>query len=765
MSILKKFASELNEPQAQAVSTINGPLLILAGAGSGKTRVLTYRMANTIAQGEATADQILAVTFTNKAAREMEARVVKLLNELSIPVYDRMWVSTFHSICARILRDDIHLLDYRPFFAIYDDGDQMSLLRKVLQVLNINEKMYPARSFQARINEAKQQAQTPDDLARKGSMWWDERSLDVYRLYEQELKRSNALDFGDLLFKTYDLFRSYPDILQKYQERFQYISVDEYQDTNHIQYLIVKQLAEGHRNLCVVGDEDQSIYSWRGADIRNILEFEKDFPEAKVVKLEENYRSTGTIVRAASEVIKNNTQRKDKTLFTSNADGDKIKIHEDVNEYEEARFVVQNIETIIKGGESLTYKDFAVFYRTNAQSRVIEDLMRSHSIPYRLVGGVRFYERMEIKDVLAYLRTMINPQDDMAVQRIINVPARGIGKTTVEKIEDIGIKNKISFYDAILQAAETRVVHSGAARKLRDFRALTDALAVKSKSLRLSELFVELLDATEYVIRLKEENTPEAQARIDNLEEFANAIRQFEQERGDEATLANFLEEMALVSDADKVQEGDDVVTLMTLHISKGLEFPVVFIVGMEEGLFPSSRAIDDADPTSVEEERRLAYVGMTRARRKLFLTHARQRRVWGQEQMHPPSRFLKEIPEQYVIAHSRIQRPAFLDRYREKYGSGTTEPNKPLGLASSRRQRLTGNRSSDFDVMPDYENSSNESQPRAYEKGMRVRHPTFGTGSIYQVEGTGEMQKVSVLFHDQTFKKFVVKYARLEII
>lgn len=763
MSILKKFADELNEPQAQAVGAINGPLLILAGAGSGKTRVLTYRMANIIAQGEATADQILAVTFTNKAAREMEHRVGKLLHELGIPVYERMWVSTFHSICARILREDIYLLDYKPFFAIYDDSDQISLIRKVLQILNINEKMYPARSFQARINEAKQLAQTPDDIAKKGSMWWDEKSVDVYRIYEEELKRANSLDFGDLLFKTYDLFRTYPDILKKYQDRFQYISVDEYQDTNHIQYLIVKQMAEAHRNLCVVGDEDQSIYSWRGADIRNIMEFEKDFPEAKVVKLEENYRSTAVIVRAASEVIKNNTQRKDKTLFTSNDDGDKILVHEDLNEYEESRFVVQNIESIMREGK-LGYKDFAVFYRTNAQSRVIEDLMRSHSIPYRLVGGVRFYERMEIKDVLSYLRTMLNPADDVAVQRIINVPARGIGKTTVEKIAEHAIRNKITFYDAILEAAEQRLVHAGAARKMREFRALTDTLAEKSKSLKLHELFVELLDATEYVIRLKEENTPESQARIDNLEEFANAIRQFEQERGEEATLGNFLEEMALVSDADQAKEGDDVVTLMTLHISKGLEFPIVFIVGMEEGLFPSSRSIDDTDPTSVEEERRLAYVGMTRARQRLFLTYAKQRRVWGQEQMHPPSRFLKEIPEQYVERKSRVQRPAFLDRYREKYGV----PEQPATVPG-RRARILGGAggtpsSSDFDVMPDYENMS-DSGPRAYEKGMRVRHPTFGVGSIYQVEGTGEMQKVSVVFHDQTFKKFVVKYARLEIV
>ena len=750
MTILKKFSDQLNDRQAEAVATLTGPLLILAGAGSGKTRVLTFRMANLIAQGECSANQILAVTFTNKAAREMENRVVAQLHELGIPVFERMWVSTFHSICARILREDIHLLEYQPFFGIYDDSDQVSLIKKILQSLNINDKMYPPRGFQARINEAKQLAMTPDDLAKKGSLWWDEKSLEVYRLYEEQMKRANALDFGDLLFKTFDLFRSYPDILRKYQDRFQFISVDEYQDTNHIQYLIVKQLAEQHRNLCVVGDEDQSIYSWRGADIANIMSFEKDFPEAKVIKLEENYRSSLTIVSAASEVIKNNTQRKDKTLFTKNEDGEKIWVHEDINEYEEARFVVQNVEALVNA-DNLRYQDFAVFYRTNAQSRVLEDLMRGHNIPYKLVGGVKFYERMEIKDILAYFKTILNPADGVAASRIINVPARGIGKTTVERIEEVAITHKMHFYDAIVYAAEHRLVHAGAARKLREFRNLLDSLAARAKTLKLSELFVELLDATEYVVRLKEENTPESQARIDNLEEFANAIRQFEQERGEEATLTNFLEEMALVSDADSIEEGSDYVTLMTLHISKGLEFPVVFIVGMEEGLFPSARSIDATDPDSVEEERRLAYVGMTRARRRLFLTHARSRRVWGQEQMHPPSRFLKEIPERFVHSQSRIPRPSqFVERYRDARGTAQTPRSSQRG---------------DFDVMPDYEHASDYENNANYAKGMRVRHPTFGLGSIFQVEGDGEMQKVSVIFHDKTFKKFVVKYARLEIV
>jgi len=755
MAILKKFADVLNPRQIEAVETIHGPLLILAGAGSGKTRVLTYRIANLIAQGEASPEQVLAVTFTNKAAREMEARVVKLLQELGFPVYERMWVSTFHSLFARILRDDIHLLEYKPFFAIYDDSDQISLIKKVLQALNINDKQHPPRSFQARINEAKQMAMGPDEVASRAGIWWDERTMEVYRMYEEQMKRANALDFGDLLLKSYDLFRSYPDILKKYQDKFQYLSVDEYQDTNHIQYLLVKMLASEHRNLCVVGDEDQSIYSWRGADIRNILDFEKDFPEAKVVKLEENYRSTKTIVSAASELIKTNTQRKNKTLFTANEDGEKIVVHEEINEYEEARFVVQNIDRALRESNGdLTHKDFAVFYRTNAQSRVIEDLMRSHSIPYKLVGGVKFYERMEIKDMISYLKLFLNPADDIAAQRIINVPARGIGKTTVDKIIELGLSEKIPFFAAISRAIDTRLVNAGTTRKLRDFHGLIESLTAKAKGLKISELFVEILDATEYVLRLKEEKTPESQSRIDNLEEFANAIRQFEQERGDEASLTNFLEELALVSDVDSVDETDNQVTLMTLHVSKGLEFPYVFIVGMEEGLFPSGRALDEADADGIEEERRLAYVGMTRARQRLFLTYARSRRVWGQEQNHPPSRFLQEIPDKFVTRNSRLQRPAFLDRYK------SYESPAPMPVRNT-KHKISASAPDDFDVMPDYETSI----AGGYQEGMRVRHPTFGVGSIYQIEGAGEMQKVSVVFQDQTFKKFVVKYARLEII
>lgn len=755
----EKIYQDLNPAQSDAVKTLDGPLLILAGAGSGKTRVLTHRIANIIASQKATPNQILAVTFTNKAAREMEERTMRILSEVNIPVYEKLWIGTFHSTCARILREDIHLLEYQPFFAIYDDSDQRSLIKKVLRSLNIDEKAHPAKAFQARINEAKQLAVSPDDVEKKSGFFMDDMSKKVYKTYEQEMKQANALDFGDLLAKTYDLFQMYPDVLEKYQNLFKYILIDEYQDTNHIQYLLVKKLASQHRNLCVVGDEDQSIYSWRGADITNILSFESDFPEAITIKLEENYRSTKTIVGAATHLIKNNSQRKDKTLFTSNESGDKILIREENNEYDEARFVADKIgEAITAGGK--TYADVAIFYRTNAQSRVLEETLRGRQIPYKIVGGVKFYERMEIKDVLAYLKAAVNPVDEVSVRRIINVPARGIGKTTVQKIETASIENQMSFYDAILYVAEHRLVHAGAAKKLRHFRELMDRLASAANEVSPSELYLRVLEETEYAIRLKEENSPESLSRVENLEEFDNALKHFEQERGDEGTLQNFLEEMALVSDIDNVDESDVSVTLMTLHVSKGLEYPVVFLTGAEEGLFPSARSFESDDPEAIEEERRLAYVGMTRAREKLCITHARSRRVWGQEQMHTPSRFLDEIPKEYVNRQSAISRPRFMDRA----GSANSfSESIPRATATRRNKQRPSSDFQEFDVMPDYEDFDQTGSQDGYQKGMRVRHPTFGVGVIGQVEGKGQNQKVSVMFENQTLKKFIAKYARLE--
>ncbi len=758
---LESLFRNLNPPQTQAVAQVDGPLLILAGAGSGKTRVLTHRMVNIIASGKAAPDEVLCVTFTNKAAREMEHRIYQLLSEIQLMARTQLWISTFHSFCVRILRQHITMLDYKPFFTIYDSSDQLSLIKKICREMEINDKLYPPKNFQSRISFAKMLGQTPEDVEKSAHAVMDEKTLNVFKRYEQELKKSNALDFDDLLLKTKLLFEMYPALLDEYQKKFKYIMVDEYQDTNHIQYLLVKMLSKSHRNLCVVGDEDQSIYSWRGADISNILNFEKDFKEALVVKLEENYRSSSNIVAAATAVIKNNSQRKDKTLFTSNPSGSLIQIREERNEYDEARFVVQSIQKHVELGNG-TYNDYAIFYRTNAQSRVLEEQFRTAGITYRLVGGVRFYERMEIKDILSYLKISLNSGDDQALKRIINVPARGIGKTTVEKLEEFATSAGLTLFDALPKALDQRLFNAGTTSKLRRFYELLVELGSLSQNYSLHEFYQIVLDRTEYLKALKAEDTPEAQARIENLEELDNAIAQFIQERQQEASLQTFLEEMALVSDVDKLDDSVMAVTMMTLHISKGLEYPYVFIVGLEENLFPS-QSFDKDDKEDMEEERRLAYVGMTRARQDLWLTYARTRRIWGQEQMNPPSRFIAEIPKDLVQFKSALEMNNFFQRHAGSLSSSSS----PSYYARSPRGGRNSFSDTGFDSQsfPDEDDGSKDpsSSKAVYSKGMRVKHPTFGMGSVYATEGSGDDLKVSVLFADQTIKKFVVKYARLE--
>lgn len=740
--IIEKITAQLNPEQKKAVETLDGPLLILAGAGSGKTKALTQRVAMMIATRRATPDQVLAVTFTNKAAREMESRIFKVLSDIGITVLEPLWVSTFHSFCTRVLRHHIELLEYKSFFSIYDDGDQLSQIKKVMNALNINEKTTSAKAFRNRINTAKMLGLNSIEVEKSSKLFLDKSTIEVYKLYEQEMKKANSLDFGDLLMKVYELFRMYPAVLEGYQDQFKYIMVDEYQDTNHIQYLLVKMLAQKSRNLCVVGDEDQSIYSWRGADIRNILDFERDFPEAKVVKLEENYRSSKNIVSAASSVVKHNTERKDKTLFTQNPAGDLIQVREERTEYDEAKYVVKTIQSFILQGDG-TYADYAIFYRTNAQSRVLEEQLRTHSIPYQIVGGVRFYERMEIKDILSYMKLSVNPNDDMAFKRIVNVPTRGIGKTTVDRLEELSITHKLNMLEATKKAIDEREFNAGTTNKLRNFVNLMSELQLNSTEHSLVDYYQIVLEKTQYLQKLKSEESAEADARIQNLEELSNALMQFMKERED-STLVEFLEEMALVSDVDSMSDNIQGVTLMTLHVSKGLEFPYVFVVGLEENLFPSAMSSDEDENSEMEEERRLCYVGMTRARQKLFLTYTRSRRVWGQEQFNPPSRFLKEIPKEYVQFSTsvEVQAPRFVSNYKERYSKNSSN--------------------NDFQDFPDYDSSFTASSSN-YNKGMKVRHPTFGVGSVFQVEGSGDQEKVTVLFADQTIKKFVTKYARLE--
>lgn len=750
----------LNPAQADAVKTLDGPLLILAGAGSGKTRVLTHRMASLIAQGKASPDDILCVTFTNKAAAEMEHRMFKILSDMNIPVGGEMWISTFHSFCVKILRRHIELLDYKKPFTIYDSGDQLSQIKRVLGVIGLNDKMYPPKSFQSRISNAKMLGLDPDAFGRAKKGFMDDKTLLVYTNYQAEMKKANALDFDDLLMKTHELFQMYPDLLSQYQQKFRYIMVDEYQDTNHIQYLLMQLLSKSHRNFCVVGDEDQSIYSWRGADISNILNFEKDFPEAKIVKLEENYRSTKNIVTAATTVIANNSERKDKTLFTNNAEGDKINVREENNEYDEARFVTQTIQRMLSGGND--HNEFAIFYRTNAQSRVLEEQLRALAIPYKLVGGIRFYERAEIKDILCYFRLILNTADDVAFKRIVNVPTRGIGKTTVDHLDELALQKKISLFEAAQTAVLDRAFNAGTTSKLRRFLDLIEDLIGQQKKFSMSEFYSILLERTEYVNTLKKEDTPEADSRIDNLEELENALVQFEKERGEEATLSNYIEELTLASDQDSIDSNISAVTMMTLHISKGLEYPYVFIVGCEENLFPSIRG-DEESESEMEEERRLAYVGMTRARQKLWMTYVRTRRVWGQEQSHPPSRFISEIPDNLKDFTSGALRPRF-DRnssFMNKYGG----QNSNSDYSSDAFPDYENDYSSGFDSSPKkaYGSTAGTYNGSTYTKNSKVRHPTFGVGTIYSIEGTGDAMKIEVLFQDSTIKKFVAKYARLE--
>lgn len=742
------FSNELNSEQWKAVKTTSGPLLILAGAGSGKTRVLTYRLAYLVATGEATPEQILCVTFTNKAAKEMLERAHKLLERIhnTSSTREPLWISTFHSSCVRILRRHIELLGYTNSFVIYDDSDQLSVLKKVCEDCNLNDKIYPPKTFQYQINQAKNQFLSPEQMkGRRTGHFMEDKLLQVYSKYEEEMRKYNALDFGDLLYKTVELFQNHPELLTQYQERFKYIMVDEYQDTNRVQYLLVQLLAQKYKNLCVVGDEDQSIYSWRGADITNILNFEQDFRDAAVVKLEQNYRSTKNIVEAASHVIQKNQERKNKTLWTSNIEGSLITIREDADEQDEARFVVKEIQAQAQE-QNRMFNEFAIFYRTNAQSRALEDQLRSFRIPYKIIGGMKFYERAEIKDMLAYLKLILNPRDNISLKRIINVPGRGIGKTTVEKLQTFSDSKNLPMYDGIVGALQEGLLDRGATKKVLDFIEMLSKLVVTHKTSTPREAYHAALDATGYITKLKAENTVESQARIENLEELDAVMTEFEEERGEEGTLVSFLEEMALVTEADQHNvDENNAVTLMTLHISKGLEFPVVFIVGLEEGLFPSAKSLEEWGGSEAEEERRLFYVGMTRAREKLFLTHARMRKVWGADQMYPPSRFLNEIPEKYV-QKTTIKR---------------------LSTMTWRKPIASSNWKQDVEAsMPSYEDYDTRMEEGGLlRKGVRVRHPSFGVGVIHQSEGEGENQKVTILFPNNSLKKFVVKFAKLEIL
>lgn len=734
----------LNPAQLQAVETLQGPLLILAGAGSGKTRVLTHRIANIISQGLAEPENILAVTFTNKAAKEMRERAFHLLHQLNLRTFSQPLIATFHSFCVQVLRSYIHILDYSPSFTIYDRSDQISLVKKIFKELNYDTKTYSPQAFLSTINAAKIHGITPHELLKEAVHAIDKKMAEVYKLYEAKMKDANALDFDDLILKTIAIFEKNNEVLEFYQSELKYIMVDEYQDTSTVQYKLIHLLASKHRNLCAVGDEDQSIYSWRGANIDNILSFEKDYSESKVIKLEENYRSTKTIVTAASHVIKNNSLRKDKTLFTNNKDGEKIFAKEVGSEYEEGKFVAQSIQTHMRNDGSLSYDDFAIFYRTNSQSRAIEEELKSYRIPYQIIGGVKFYDRMEVKDLICYLRLFLNPQDDISFLRVLNTPSRGIGDMTVQKLIEFAQQNNFSLLKAAKEILDQGILNKGTCKKLEGFLNMYISLKVQAETLKPAEFIRNLIEQLQYPEYLKFTKPDDFSDRIDNVNELVNVIVKFEKERGQEATLVQFLEEVSLVSDIDDLDENKAAVKLMTLHVSKGLEYPYVFIVGFEEGLFPSGQSIDSHDTTAMEEERRLCYVGMTRAKEQLYLSFSRKRMIWGQEQANPPSRFLKEIPPQFIDIQSSIRRPQNFHTKPQDFNFKMTSLDDPF---------------------PDYEKpfSSDIENEGEFHKGSRVRHPAFGIGTITVVEGSGDDQKVTILFAGQKLKKFILKYARLE--
>lgn len=740
MMIQDDYLSELNPVQREAVLATEGPVLIVAGAGSGKTRVLIYRMIHLVKGCGVNPSNILGVTFTNRAAEEMRSRIMKSLGEIA----DRIWIATFHSTCAQILRQEIYRLGYSRNFVIYDEEDSLSLIKRVMKEKNLDEKMLSPKWLRAKIEWLKRDMVNLDGEDFKAIGPYSDNLKMVYLAYQEQLRLANALDFNDLLLLTVNLFSFYPDVLARYQERFRYIMVDEYQDTNYIQYLLVQALARKYKNICVVGDEDQSIYRWRGANIENILNFTTDFPDAKVIKLTQNYRSVKRIIESASALISHNTRRIAKTLWTENPEGEKIRVIACADEREEAERVV---ETILRlQAENLRYSDCAIFYRMHAQSRVIEDELRRREIPYQIFGGLRFYERKEVKDILAYLRLLINPDDSVSLLRIINTPSRGIGPATIEQLNKISQERNISLFQALEQSLGGGYFSDRAINSLREFLELIASLRSQwLKGGSLKELAEFTIKRTGYQEELIKEGTVESEARLGNLEELINAFAEYEAKEK-EPSLEGFLEKSALFQDTEKFSE-KGMVTLMTLHSAKGLEFPAVFIVGLEEGVFPHIRALEEEElnPDEIEEERRLCYVGMTRARQKLFLFYSAQRMMRGQFLESAPSRFLTEIPEEHLqIEHKRkakLIKSEKIERRKEK---------RPI-------------------IEAEFEDSQIEVWDSeleiSWKKGVKVRHPKFGEGVVEKVEGSEDKIKLVVKFKSGDKKKLMAKHARLEII
>ena len=735
----------LNPPQREAVAQTEGPVLILAGAGSGKTRVLTHRIAYMMDEKGVNPWNILAITFTNKAAQEMRERVDKLVGFGS----ESIWVSTFHSACVRILRRHIDNLGYDTNFTIYDTDDQKSLMKDVCRKMNIDTKIYKERSLLAQISHAKDELLTPDDMEMKAAGDYNMKKVaSVYREYQAALRKNNALDFDDLIVKTVELFEKCGAVLEYYQERFKYIMVDEYQDTNTAQFKFISLLAQRYQNLCVVGDDDQSIYKFRGANIGNILGFEHVFPDARVIRLEQNYRSTRNILNAANQVIANNTERKAKTLWTENEEGSKVHFRQFLNAYEEAEYVAGEIGKLKRNGLG-NYRDCAILYRTNAQSRIFEEKFIAANIPYKLVGGVNFYARKEIKDLLCYLKTIDNARDDLAVQRIINVPKRGIGATTLGRVQDYADNMGISLYEALRVAEEVPSIGRSLS-KIDGFVTFIQMLKSKADVLTVEEILQEVIDSTGYVAELEAEDTEESRARIENIDELISktvAYQEAMEEQNQPATLSGFLEEVALVADIDTVDPDQDYVLLMTLHSAKGLEFPKVFMVGMEDGIFPSHMTISYGDDGEMEEERRLCYVGITRAMKDLTLTCAQQRMIRGETQYNRVSRFVREIPRELVDLGHTIQEK------KPKVEELIPTPAK----YSKMKEILQGRNYKPREFKVTKANSLD------YEVGDTVRHIKFGVGIVKEIVEGGRDYEVTVEFDKVGVKKMFASFAKLK--
>ena len=735
----------LNPPQQEAVFHTEGPLLILAGAGSGKTRVLTHRIAYLIEDKGVNPFNILAITFTNKAAQEMRERVDRLTGADGMSV----WVATFHSTCVRILRRYIDRLGYDNRFTIYDSDDQKTLMKEICRKLNIDTKIYKERSLLAQISHAKDEMISPDEMEMNAGGDFNQKKVaQVYREYQTALKSNNALDFDDLLVKTVELFQNCGDVLESYQEKFRYIMVDEYQDTNTVQFKFVSLLAARYGNLCVVGDDDQSIYKFRGANIGNILGFERVFPDAKVIRLEQNYRSTKNILNAANEVIANNAARKEKRLWTENPEGEKLHFRQFMNGFEEAEYVIGDIAK--KKREHLAdYRECAILYRTNAQSRLFEEKCLKANIPYKIVGGINFYARKEIKDLLCYLKTIDNSADDLAVRRILNVPKRGIGATTVGRVQDYADYMNVSFYDALRVAEEVPSI-GRSLNKIEGFVTFIQSLKSKAQAYSVTEILEEVIDLTGYVDELKAEDTEESRARIENIDELISKTVSYEEAmkaEGREATLSGFLEEIALIADIDTVDPDQDYVLLMTLHSAKGLEFPYVYLAGMEDGMFPSSMCIFSDDPTDMEEERRLCYVGITRAMKELTLTSARQRLVRGETQYNKVSRFVREIPRELVELGTTIQ----------EHKPSMQETPSPKNSYMQMRQTF---RAKPFEAQTF---KVTKAASLDYGVGDTVRHIKFGVGIVRDIVEGGRDYEVTVDFDKVGVKKMFAGFAKLK--